>query len=1087
MDARHRKIRVEGRKHTPDVRASIGFLLLYVVLAFWPSPLLAQREAWNWYFPIRRAITFSDGTPKSSYNPNMTNIEGAASLSTEAGALLVYTNGQTVWDADGRIARNGRFLLGGESSTTAALLVKHPNSDRSMLLFTTQDQYSDSAKLCSSRIDVHSGTKRMSVENRNSVLLNSSTEKIAAIDNSYGDGFWLIGIDWTRGRIVSFEITEDGVPSPAVLSDTVYADYEDNLRIDMAGAMKISPGGDVLAIANAGSGSVLMYNYNVGTGSATYWCKLVLEDNEVPYGLEFSVDGRYLYVSNYTRILFDTARIYQFDLLSDIAAEIQRSRFTVAENSLGTIQRFGLMQTGPDGKIYTLLVYDSLVGVIDYPDRAADSCGYRQQVFPVIETPPAYSINGFSLPAFNQSIFYPRRYTHNNVCVGTPSTFRVSDLLACDSIRWLFNDSLAREDSDTGRFVEHLFPSEGRYWVSAVVYRDNAVDTITRRVTIYPTPTVAAMNDTAICNLGSLRLECTTNGREPLVYSWYPEKGLDDPYAAAPLASPDSSTMYHIIVTDLTGCVCEDSVFVEVRQELRMEGPDTVVVCKGEPVTLEFLVGGGMPPYRMTWTASALADTLAASIIVTPGTDATYTCVVTDRTGCQAMDSIRVRVLESPIVELPNEYTICHGSSVRLETMITGGTGTPIVSWKPESGLSDPANPRPIAEPDTSTRYTLLVTDENGCRVSRDVFVRVVSRIEPAITGDSLICEGTSGRLAVVGRFESYAWSTGDTTASIVVDSTGTYLVTVHDGNGCSGEAMIDVRSVPRPSILILGPDSLYPGETIRLETDSGYTSYAWSTGGSGTFIDIFEPGRYLLSVTDRYGCTWTVEKVVFSAAQPMTALFIPDIKAAPGDTVEITVRVTESRNLDKLSHMGFTGVVSFESSVLHPLVNPYRDIGTIRHVELSGEYSTSDEIVLTIPSLVTLGTVSESPITLTDFRWSPSYVSYSSNAGRVKVEICREGGERLFDGTHSLLLAANSPNPFNGSTRIGFTLIERGRTTLHVLDLLGRKVATLVDEFLQPGYHESVFDALSLPSGMYYYVLISPNQSAVRVMTLLK
>jgi hypothetical protein len=202
---------------------------------------------------------------------------------------------------------------------------------------------------------------------------------------------------------------------------------------------------------------------------------------------------------------------------------------------------------------------------------------------------------------------------------------------------------------------------------------------------------------------------------------------------------------------------------------------------------------------------------------------------------------------------------------------------------------------------------------------------------------------------------------------------------------------------------------------------------------------------------------------------------------------VEIAVRVAESFNMAGLQRIGYTGIVSFERSVLYPLMDRFIDVGTSRHVEVSGEYLTGNDIVVTIPALVMLGSVAESPIALTDFLWSPSFVSYTSNNGRVRVGICREGGDRLFDGTNSLLLASNSPNPFNASTRIGFTLIERGRTGLYVLDLLGRRVATLVDAFMEPGYHERIFDASSYPSGMYYYVLTTPNQSVVRIMTVLK
>ncbi len=64
--------------------------------------------------------------------------------------------------------------------------------------------------------------------------------------------------------------------------------------------------------------------------------------------------------------------------------------------------------------------------------------------------------------------------------------------------------------------------------------------------------------------------------------------------------------------------------------------------------------------------------------------------------------------------------------------------------------------------------------------------------------------------------------------------------------------------------------------------------------------------------------------------------------------------------------------------------------------------------------------------------------------------------------------LHANYPNPFNPSTTIPFELSEASQVRMEVYDMLGRRVALLVNETLQAGRHTAVFDAGSLPSGMY-------------------
>lgn len=83
--------------------------------------------------------------------------------------------------------------------------------------------------------------------------------------------------------------------------------------------------------------------------------------------------------------------------------------------------------------------------------------------------------------------------------------------------------------------------------------------------------------------------------------------------------------------------------------------------------------------------------------------------------------------------------------------------------------------------------------------------------------------------------------------------------------------------------------------------------------------------------------------------------------------------------------------------------------------------------------------------------------------------------------------LSQNYPNPFNPTTAINFSLPKSGNVTLKVYDLLGREVATLVDEFLVAGAHNTKFDASNLASGIYIYVVKTKDFSATKKMILMK
>jgi hypothetical protein len=84
--------------------------------------------------------------------------------------------------------------------------------------------------------------------------------------------------------------------------------------------------------------------------------------------------------------------------------------------------------------------------------------------------------------------------------------------------------------------------------------------------------------------------------------------------------------------------------------------------------------------------------------------------------------------------------------------------------------------------------------------------------------------------------------------------------------------------------------------------------------------------------------------------------------------------------------------------------------------------------------------------------------------------------------------LLQNYPNPFNPTTVIPFRLARSGVVTLDVRDMLGRKVATIVEQReFQAGDHQAVFDGFGLPSGTYFARLVVDGQARVVRMVLLR
>ena len=102
-----------------------------------------------------------------------------------------------------------------------------------------------------------------------------------------------------------------------------------------------------------------------------------------------------------------------------------------------------------------------------------------------------------------------------------------------------------------------------------------------------------------------------------------------------------------------------------------------------------------------------------------------------------------------------------------------------------------------------------------------------------------------------------------------------------------------------------------------------------------------------------------------------------------------------------------------------------------------------------------------------------------STNTGEVEAWL-----NTIPDKFH---LGQNFPNPFNPSTRIQYQVSSIAPVTLKVYDILGNEVAILVNEKKSPGTYELTWNAVGLPSGIYFYKLVADNFSSIKRMILLR
>ena len=109
---------------------------------------------------------------------------------------------------------------------------------------------------------------------------------------------------------------------------------------------------------------------------------------------------------------------------------------------------------------------------------------------------------------------------------------------------------------------------------------------------------------------------------------------------------------------------------------------------------------------------------------------------------------------------------------------------------------------------------------------------------------------------------------------------------------------------------------------------------------------------------------------------------------------------------------------------------------------------------------------------------WSHTYV------GRKDGDILSTEDDMI---ASSFALERNYPNPFNPTTTIEYSLGLAGPTRLMIYDVLGRELVRLVDEHRPAGIHKVVWNASSMPSGVYFYRLESSNFTRTQKMILMK
>lgn len=684
----------------PIMALRLKTCLLLTLLIF--SFSYGQQIGKVWYFGDYAGLDFNSGAPVALTNGAMASIEGCATLTNTDGTIMFYTNGTEVWNKNHQNMSNGMDLFGNQSGTQGTVIVPKPGSDTIFYIFTVDAPgYSGvpSRGLNYSEVDMSlDGGLGAITANKNIQILPETTEQLAITKHANGTDFWVIAHSYPGNSVNAILVNAVGVNTTPVVSNVGM-----NLTIldDLVGSVKVSPNGDKLAFCHHKTGAQLMDFDNV-TGVASNSLTLLLA--EMLYGVEFSPSGKRLYIS-YTL----NAMLLQYDLdAADIPGSVITLHAGDIEENYG-----GLLQRGPDDKVYFCLRNRSAISVINTPDALGSACNFQ---YDGITLGGKMSQSGLPTPT---QVEENLQIEAANFCHGETTVFSVVPTIVPDTIVWDFNDGAFSNELNPS----HIYEAIGTYTVTATIEIDGESRTLFKTITILETPTATQPPDMIACEIEND--EAVFNLREQVSTILGPLQmiefyvgfytSLEDAHAGTDFIpeqytnTSNPQTIYARVSPDAGTCHAVTSFVLRVVPKPDIDMPDTYAFCKGGSVTIT--APAGFTAYE--WSTGETSR----SIVVSEA--GSYTITVFNTIGnitCEASKTITVtESLKPEITHVEVKDWTDRNNSIIVTVSGSGDYEYSVDGTHYQSS--------PVFNGLLPGRYTVYVKDKNNCGVDEETVV----------------------------------------------------------------------------------------------------------------------------------------------------------------------------------------------------------------------------------------------------------------------------------------------------------------------------------------------------------------------------
>jgi hypothetical protein len=906
-------------------------ILVFCLFIFLSPQAQSQGEANNWIFGLRdNLMVFTDtGVVAINAPPNQSNLTefffcggpGNATISDKDGNLLFYTDGETLWNGNYDTISNPQIPLAGNYLGTNLFIPRPGFDDRYFVLTTSFPHMLWGLLISEIDLSLNNGLGGL-VPLYNYQLSDDMVSKFAATYHANGKDIWVVGHDRYSNAFKAFLITEEGVyfangmqtnVVPVIsnigLSQQELSPMPDAFNRNAWGRMKISPGGNYIAMSSNGLNAVEVFDFDIATGVVSNPRQITIAR---PRDVEFSSDGTLLYVGrHYNCYTFGcnityppSTHVHQFNLLAGDSAAFINSSTIVSQFSPACWGYDGnQLQLGPDMKVYSTIsnCYQLDLCVINNPNQIGSASNWEINGIDVemgyYGAGPNQGYPPFFTPYLDKNILFENR------CFGDTTLIYTMTNTSMDSIRWEFSDpvqgliSIANQDS-----IYHVFPNPGSYMIGIKRYRGGNMDLLEKILYINPVIDISLPDDTMLCEGQPIILPY----EYPYVdFAWVNDTNSDTVFSDTIVINNTGNWWPEVLNFDQY-CGDIDTMFVNIQLDSLDLGNDVSNTCINNPVeiianldssaynwsngdTTQGIVANSNGLYSVTvhqgycyFTDSvqvyydlplvvSLPDTVffcdsifqyvsagdfPADFLWSP-TGETTAEILIDSVGFYSVtasnacgdfsDSTLAMLIDFPEVNLGNDTVICNGDIISLSNNSQG-------NFEPNTYLWSTGDSTNSVQVSLIGNYTLELSNVCGS-ASDTIFIDLDDPAQVELGNDTIICLGDDLLIVpVITGSGSLLWSSGETSNEILVSNNGLYTLSVTNSCGVFSDS-INIAVHENLFAFLLDSINVDTNQTVTLDAGAGYLSYGWSTGNSTQMITVSAPNSYWVDVIDSIGC----------------------------------------------------------------------------------------------------------------------------------------------------------------------------------------------------------------------------------------